>query len=177
MFETQSRAYASTVQAIASKAEVKIKGSQLKLEAARVKVAEFAANLDAQKAVVDAKLKQVQARTSAYSAKVDGWRAASVAITADNELQSRWTDMVARTNLAFSEAQTAMYQASIQKASSEAQVLMEGAKASGQYTAQLAAGAMSALHVSASVQGSGSQTDGSMWNTSTSTGTNYNYSY
>ena len=53
-----------------------------------MKVAEFAANLDAQKMVVDAQLKQVQAKTSAYSAKVDGWRAASMAITADNELQS-----------------------------------------------------------------------------------------
>ena len=179
VFETQSRAYASTVQAIASKAEVKIKGSQLKLEAARVKVAEFAANLDAQKALVDAKLKQVQARTSAYSAKVDGWRAASVATTAGNELQSRWADMVARTNLAFSEAQRGMYQANIQKAQSEAQILMEGAKASGQYTAQLAAGALSALNVSASVQGSGSQTDGSTWSTSntTNTTTSHNYSY
>lgn len=177
VFETQSRTYASTVQAIASKAEVKIKGSQLKIEAARVRVAEFAANLDAQKAAVDAKLKQVQARTSAYSAKVDGWRAASMAITADNELQSRWTDMVARTNLAFSEAQRGMYQANIQKSQSEAQVLMEGAKAKGQYAAQLMAGVMSALNVSASVQGSGSQTDGATWNTSTSTDTNYNYNY
>ena len=177
VFETQSRAYASTVQAIASKAEVKIKGGQLKLEAARVKVAEFAANLDAQKMVVDAKLKQVQAKTSAYSAKVDGWRAASMAITADNELQSRYVDMVARTNLAFSQAQTAMYQASIQKASSEAQVVMEGAKASGQYTAQLAAGALSALHVSASVQGSGSQAGNFTRSVSEGTSTNHNYSY
>ena len=123
------------------------------------------------------KLKEVQARTSAYSAKVDGWRAASMATTADNELQSRWTDMVARTSLAFSEAQRGMYQANIQKAQSEAQILMEGAKARGQYAAQLMAGALSALNVSASVQGTGSQTDGSTWNTSTSTDTNYNYNY
>ena len=142
-----------------------------------MKVAEFAANLDAQKMVVDAQLKQVQAKTSAYSAKVDGWRAASMAITADNELQSRYADMVARTNLAFSQAQTAMYQASIQKASSEAQVVMEGAKASGQYTAQLAAGALSALHVSASVSGSGGQTSGHSYTQSTSTDTNHNYNY
>ena len=177
VFEANARAYASTVQAIASKADVKIKGGQLKLEAARVKVAEFAANLDAQKMVVDAKLKQVLAKTGAYSAKVDGWRAASMAITADNELQSRYADMIARTNLAFSEAQRGMYQANIQKAQSEAQILMEGGKASGQFTAQLAAGAMSALQVSASVQGAGSQTDGYSTTNSTSTDTNYNYSY
>ena len=132
---------------------------------------------DGVEARLNAKLKEVQARTSAYSAKVDGWRAASMATTADNELQSRWTDMVARTSLAFSEAQRGMYQANIQKAQSEAQILMEGAKARGQYAAQLMAGALSALNVSASVQGTGSQTDGSTWNTSTSTDTNYNYNY
>ena len=177
VLETQSRAYASTMQAIASTAEVKIKNSQLKLEAARVKVAEFTANLDAKKVVLDARLKQVQAKTSAYSAKVDGWRAASMAITADNELQSRWADMVARTNLAFSEAQRGMYQANIQKSQSEAQVLMEGAKASGQYTAQLAAGALSALNVSASVTGNGSQSDTFGTSNTTNTTTSHNYSY
>ena len=89
----------------------------------------------------------------------------------------RYTDMVARTNLAFSQAQTAMYQASIQKASSEAQVVMEGAKASGQYTAQLAAGALSALHVSASVSGTGTQSATSTDSRSTSTSTSHNYNY
>lgn len=171
------RGYAATVQAIASKSDVKIKNGQLKIEAARLKVAEFSANLDAKKAEMDAKLKQIQANTSAYSARVDGWRASSVAITADREMNLRYTDMVARTNLAFSQAQTAMYQASIQKATSEAQVVMEGAKASGQYTAQLAAGALSALHVSASVSGSGGQTSGYSETKSTSTDTNHNYNY
>lgn len=177
VFEANARAYASTVQAIASRADVKIKGGQLKIEAARVKVAEFAANLDAQKMVVDAKLKQVQAKTGAYSAKVDGWRAASMAITADNELQSRYADMIARTNLAFSEAQRGMYQASIQKAASEAQIIMEGNKASGQYTAQLAAGALSALHVSASVQGTGTQSGTYTQTKSEGMNTNHNYNY
>ena len=100
-----------------------------------------------------------------------------MANTAGNELQSRYADMVARTNLAYSQAQTAMYQASIQKASSEAQVLMEGVKASGQYTAQLAAGALSALHVSASVQGTGSQAGNFTKNVSEDTNTNHNYNY
>lgn len=177
VFEAQVRGYAATVQAIASKSDVKIKNGQLKIEAARLKVAEFSANLDAKKAEMDAKLKQIQAKTSAYSAHVDGWRASSVAITADREMNLRYADMIARTNLAFSQAQTAMYQASIQKASSEAQVVMEGAKASGQYTAQLAAGALSALHVSASVSGSGGQTSGYSNTQSTSTDTRHNYNY
>lgn len=177
VFEVQTRAYAATVQAITSKADVKVKGGQLKIEAARVKIMEFSANLDAQKALMEAKLKDAQAKTSTYSAKVDGWRAASMAITADREVQSRYADMIARTNLAFSQAQTAMYQANIQKASSEAQIVMEGAKASGQYTSQLVAGALSALHVSASVQGSGSQAGNYSETKSTSTDTNHNYNY
>ena len=54
---------------------------------------------------------------------------------------------------------------------------MEGNKASGQYTAQLAAGALSALHVSASVQGSGSQAGNFTQSVSEGTNTNHNYTY
>lgn len=177
MFEAQARGYAATVGAIASKADIGIKNAQLKIEVARAKIQEFAANSEMTKLGVQAQISGIQASSAAYSARVDGWRAESQAKTAAAEMQSRYADMAARTHIAFSQAQIAQYQANIQKATSEAQIVMEGAKASGQYTAQLAAGAMSALHVSASVSGSGSQSGSVSQSTSDSTSTSHNYSY
>ena len=177
MFEAQARGYAATVGAIASKADVGIKNAQLKIEVARAKIQEFVANAEMAKLSVQAQISGIQASATAYSARVDGWRAESQAKTAQAEVQSRFADMASRTQIAFSQAQIAQYQANIQKATSEAQIVMEGAKASGQYTAQLAAGAMSALHVSASVSGSGSQSGSVSQSTSDSTSTIHNYNY
>lgn len=47
----------------------------------------------------------------------------------------------------------------------------------GQYSAQLAAGAMSAMHVSAGVTGSGSQNDTFGISNTTNTTTSHNYNY
>lgn len=156
MMEAQARAYASTVQAVANKAEVKVKAAQVKLEAARAKVSAFLGNVDAYKARTSAELANVQAATSRFQGLVDAWRADAGARAANAEMKSRFADMTSRTGIAYSEMQITQYQAKIQKAAQEAQLSLEAAKSLGQYTAQLAAGAMSAAHVSAGISGTGS---------------------
>ena len=73
--------------------------------------------------------------------------------------------------------QISQYQANINKAVQSAQIALEAAKAMGQYSAQLAAGAMSAMNVSASVTGTGSQNDTFGISNTTSTTTSHNYNY
>ena len=175
MLDAQARAYASTVQALASKADIKVKGAQIKMEAARTKVSKFLADVDAYKATLQANLSEVQYSTSAFQAQVEAWRAKSSVTVADAEMQSRFADMNARTNIAYAEMQISEYTAKMQKAVQEAQIALEAAKALGQYTAQLAAGAMSAAHVSASISGSGSASSSDSRSESTSTSHNYNY--
>ena len=175
VFDSQARAYASTVQAIASKADIHVKASQLKMEAAKTYVSKFLADVDAYKAELQAGLGNVQYVTQAFGAQVDAWRAQAAANTADAEMQARFADMNTRTNIAYAEMQMKEYEAKISKAIQEAQVALEAAKALGQYTAQLAAGAMSAAHVSASISGSGSASTSDSKSTSTSTSHNYNY--
>jgi hypothetical protein len=175
MLDAQARAYASTIQGLSSKAEIKVKGAQLRMEAARTKVSKFLADVDAYKANLTANLSHVQYVTTAFGAQVEAWRAQSSVAVADAEMQSRFTDMQTRTNIAYSEMQISEYQANIQKAIQQAQIALEAAKAVGQYTAQLAAGAMSAAHVSASISGSGSASTSDSRSTSTSTSHNYNY--
>lgn len=177
MLDAQARAYASTIQGLASKAEIKVKGVQLRMEAARVHIQRYVADVDKAKADTAASLGAVQAATAAFSAQVDGWRAGSAALAAVAEVKSRYADLKVRTNIAYAEMQVGHYQANIQKAVQQAQIALEASKAIGQYSAQLAAGAMSAMHVSASVSGSGSDSNSYSRSNSTSTSTSHNYNY
>lgn len=175
MMEAQARAYASTVQAVANKAEVKVKAAQIKLEAARAKVSAFLGNVDAYKARTSAELANVQAATSRFQGQVEAWRADAGARAANAELKSRFADMTSRTGIAYSEMQITQYQAKMQRAVQEAQLSLEAAKSLGQYTAQLAAGAMSAAHVSAGITGSGAANSSATFNESITTSKNYSY--
>lgn len=177
MFEAQARAFAATVQGISAKADVKVKGIQLKIEAARAKVQKYVADVDRFRAELDAGMKETQANLSAFQAQISAWDAGAKANITEAEMHSRYTDMQTRTNIAYTEAQIKQFEANMDKAYRQASVAMEAAKAIGQYSAQLAAGAMSALNVSASVSGSGSQSDSVSNSFSKSTSTNYNYSY
>ncbi|MFV3093498.1 hypothetical protein ACNJYG_23840 [Pseudomonas sp. GW6] len=174
-FDSQARAYASTIQGLTGKADIKVKGAQLRMDAARTKVSKFLADVDGYKATLQANLSQVQYVTTAFGAQVDAWRAQASANVADAEMQSRFADMNTRTNIAYAEMQMSEYTAKMQNAVQQAQIALESAKAVGQYTAQLAAGAMSAAHVSASISGSGSASSSDSNSTSTSTSHNYSY--
>lgn len=175
VMDSQARAYASTIQGLANKADVKVKGAQIKMEAARTKVSKFLADVDGYKATLQASLSEVQYGTQVFTAQVDGWRAQASVNVADAEMQSRFADMNTRTNIAYAEMQISEYTAKMQNAVQQAQIALEAAKSVGQYAAQLAAGAMSAAHVSASVSGSGSASSSDSNSTSTSTSHNYTY--
>lgn len=179
MYESQSRAYASTIQGLSSKADIQVKGAQLKMEAARTKVSKYLADVDGYKANLQANMNVVQYNTQAFTSQVDAWRANSTVLVSNAEMQSRFADMTTRTNIAYSEMQMSEYSAKMQNAVQQAQIALDAAKAVGAYTAQLAAGAMSAVHTSASINGSGGFSVGTSESTSTSTSTSesHNYSY
>ena len=131
--------------------------------------------MDAYKARTSAELANVQAATSRFQGLVEAWRADAGARAANAELKSRFADMTSRTGIAYSEMQITQYQAKMQRAVQEAQLSLEAAKSLGQYTAQLAAGAMSAAHVSASIGGSGAANSSASYSETKSTSTSYSY--
>ena len=175
LFDAQARAYASTIQGVQAKANVKGQQIQLKMEAARVWIGKYQADLEAYKAELQANLSEVQQNTAAFSAEVEAWRASAGMEVGQAEMQSRYADMNTRSNIAYAEMQLKEYEAKMQKAIQEANIALESAKAMGQYTAQLAAGAMSAAHVSASISGSGSASTSRSTSDSKSESHNYNY--
>lgn len=177
MLDSMARAYASTIQGLASKADIRVKGAQLRLEAARVHLQKHGNDTEAFRAKLQAALGQVQSETQVFQALVDGWKSQAQAQISETEMQSRFADMNTRTNIAFSEMQMSAYSANINKAYQQAQIALEASKSMGQFASQLAAGAMSALHVSANVSGSGSQSESYSRSTSESTSTSHNYNY
>lgn len=175
MFEAQSRAYASTVQAVANKADLKVKEAQLRMDGARLKLQSFETDVSAYRAQMDAGLAQLRQQVDVFQSKVQAWQAEAQVNVSANEVQMRFADMHTRSNIAYAEMFISRYQANIQKAVQQAQIALEAAKAMGQYSAQLAAGAMSAMHVSAGINGSGTQSES--FGINTSTNTNHNYTY
>lgn len=175
VFDSQARAYASTVQAITNQGQIKVQAAQVKMEAARVRIDKYQADVEGYKARIQASLGNVQAATNAFDAQVRAFSAAAAVNVSDAEMKARFADMTTRTNIAFAEMQIGEYGTKSQYANQQASISLEAAKAVGQYTAQLAAGAMSAAHVSASISGSGSASSSDSRSISTSTNHNYNY--
>ncbi len=175
VIDALARAHAATIQGLASQAQAKTSGVQAKAAVAQALVAKAQVALEASKAHSDASVAQVTAATQAYVAEVRAWEAGANADAARAETTSRYADMLARTNIAYAEAQIAEYNTRSTNAVQRASISLEAAKAMGQYTAQLAAGAMSAAHVSASISGSGSASTSSSRSKSESTSHNYNY--
>lgn len=175
IYDSTVRAYASRLQSYVSKGEIDVKQSQIRMDAARGYISKYLADVDGYKAGLQASLSDVQYGTEVFRAQVDGWRAQASVQAADSEMQSRYADMNIRTNIAYAEMQMSEYNSKIQQATAQAQLALEAGKAVGTYSAQLAAGAMSAAHVSASISGSGSASVSG--GESESTSTNHNYSY
>lgn len=175
IYDTQVKAYAERLRAYQSQGDLGLKQIQIKTDIAKAYLSKYGAELDGYKANLQANLSAVQNHTETFRASVDAWRSKIQMQVAGLETQSKWTDMQTRTNIAHSEMQMKQYEALMKNAQTKAQVALESAKAVGGYVAQLAAGAMSAGHISASISASGSASDSR--STSTTTSTSHNYSY
>lgn len=175
IYDTQVKAYAERLRAYQSQGDLGLKQIQLKTDLARAYLSKYGAELDGYKANLQANLSLVQTNAESFRAGVDAWRGKMQIELQGLETQSKWADMQTRTNIAYSEMQMKEYEMLTKQAQSKAQVALESAKAVGQFSAQLAAGAMSAGHISASISASGSASTSESKSTSESTSHNYSY--
>lgn len=175
IYDTQVKAYGERLRAYQAKGDVGLKQIQIKTDLARSYIAKYSAELDGYKANLQANLSLVQSEAEGFRAGVDAWRSKVQMQISNLEMQSRWTDMQTRTSIAFGEMKAKEYEALIKNAQTRAQIALEQAKSVGGYAAQLAAGAMSAGHISASISASGSASTSQSKSESTSTSHNYSY--
>ena len=182
LIKTRYDAYRSEVSAFSEL----ISAEKNKFDAYSAQISAERSKMDMYKTVVQAHAERLRSKAdiagtvantkiSKYKADIDAYGAELQVAVSQAELRNTYSKLLTDTNLQYSRLQMEEYKAKLQKALNEAQLALEAMKALGQYSAQLAAGAMSAQHISASMSAHGSASDST--STSTSTSTTHSYSY
>lgn len=154
------------------------------ISAQKVKFDAYASKMNAYKTIVSAHAERLKSKADVvgtiantkitkYKADIDAYRAELQVAVSEAELKTKYSDMVINTTMNFERLKIEEYKAKLQRALQEAQLALEAMKALGGYAAQLAAGAMSAQHISASMSASGSASDSN----SRSESTNHVFNY
>lgn len=154
ILEAEARAFAATVQGYQSANDVKIQAVRTRIDVMNAHVQKYTAQLSAEQARVQSELANIQALTGAYQADVGRYTAEINANTSQLQLEQSKVESRLRNNLAYYEIELKKYDASINRMIQQVQIQAEAVKAAGTMAAQLAAGAMAATNVSASMSGS-----------------------
>ncbi|EED37784.1 MULTISPECIES: hypothetical protein [Stenotrophomonas] len=169
-FEAEARAYAATVSAASDRNNSRLRVIEAKLSATDASVRKFLGLLQSQTAVVAARKDAITARAQTYAADTQRWGEQMRYAGQAEEIRVRAQEASVRNNIAYFEVVSRQFEARMQRLQQVALALKDAMSSAGQMSAQMAAGAMSAIHASASISGSGSASD------STSVSRSYNYS-
>lgn len=164
--EAEARAYAATVSAQTEKANLKVKYVESRVAAIRAGVDKFTAELESEKASSRASLEAIQARTAAFSADVGRYSAEIAATGEERKTELSVAELRLRNNLAFFETAYKEYDARLGRIIEQAKIVADSMRAAGQFASALAQGAMSAIHVQASMSGSGNASSSSQYSNS-----------
>lgn len=168
VIEAEARAFAATVEAQTSSGNVKIAAIRGKIDAIGAAVQKFTAESGAERDRTSAQASAIQAKAQAFSADAQRYVAELGANTEETRLAITVTESRLRNQLAYYETRVREYDQAMNRLIERGRVIVSALSAGGNMAAQLAAGAMSAMHVQASLSGSG--------NASTSWGNSYSYS-
>jgi|GEM_PF-3471857 len=137
LLETEARAFAATVDAYKSGNDVKIQNVKIQIEQLDAAIKRHNLLLDVEKTKVQTQLSKISTQTDLYKAQLSGYGA-----TLDAKIKIVMADF---------DAKTKQYDALVSRAAQEAQLKMEAVKGAANIKAQLAAGAASASHITASI--------------------------
>lgn len=151
--EAAARAFASTVSAQESRANVKIAVLNARIEEVQAAVQKFIALVQAEASRIGAQRDAIQANASAYGAEMQRFTAEIGRDTAGRQLLVSANEANIRNALAYYQIETSEYGAQLTRIIQSAQVQSSALGAAGQAAAQLASGAMAAINVGASISG------------------------
>lgn len=171
ILESYARGFAATVDGINGTNNAKVNVIRAKIEALQAGVAKFSALLAARRDRIGAQGEAVRARASSFSADIQRFSAELQQNTELARLTQSLGELRLRNNLAYYEIRTKEYDSAMTRNIERARVTVSALSAAGSMASQLAAGAMSAAHVSASLSGSGSSSTSDTFSISN----NYNY--
>lgn len=173
VIEASARAFAATVEAESSIGNVKIQAIRGKVDVMNLATGRFSALTEAERAKLGAQAQAISSRAQAFSADCTRYAAELQANTEEARLGVTISESRLRNMLAYYETRVREYDQSMTRLIERGRVVVSALSAAGGMASQLAAGAMSAMHVQASLSGSGNA--GTSWSNSYSYSENHNF--
>lgn len=164
--EAEANAYAATVRANEAKANLKVKYVEAKISAMGADVSNANSKIELEKARVSASAEAISSKARVYAADVSRYSEEIKASGMASESATKILEMRLRNNLAYFDAAIKEYDAKMGRLLEQSKLVVEGLRSAGQYTAALAQGAMSAIHLNASMSASGAASSSSSYQNS-----------
>jgi len=155
LYESESRAYAATVQAASEKNNAKARVAEAKLKAIETGTQKFLGLVQGLTAQINAKRDSIQARAQSYTADTGRWGEQLRYATQGEDLRIRAFESTMRNTIAYFQTISTQFESRMQRLVTVSGMIKDALTSAGGMTAQMAAGAMSAIHAQSSVSGSG----------------------
>lgn len=156
IIDSEARAYASLIQGKATQADIDVKRADVVIQTNRNTIEAYTARLEAERVKMAYQVSAIQAASSAYTADTQRFVAQAGAENAKAQVEISANESSLRTNVALYEARVKGYEVELNALIQRANLSLDAIKSAGSLSATLAAGAMSAVHVGASLSGGGS---------------------
>ena len=153
--EAEARAYQARIGGIEAGVRAQTAALEGEVEGFRAEVLAYEAELRGKSALAEQQLRAIQANVAGYQADTQRFIAATGAEEAKARLQLGAWEAQSRVEVAHFEAQIARFQALLEKVVKQAGLALEGIKSAGQLASTISAGALAAMHVGATMNGSG----------------------
>lgn len=162
--EYEARAYEATVRGAEAKGNLKRAYVDARLGAMREAVAVYTAHLTAEREAVAASVAAIQANTAAFAADTQRYTAEIQGANETMRTELLVNEAQVRNQMALYESNLKEYDARLQRMIEESKVIVSALDAAARTSSTLAAGAMSAIHVQASMGASGNASSSSAYN-------------
>lgn len=156
IYEAESRAFAATVDAFASGENIKLGRINARRDALLASVSKFDSAVRGEGERVRGEVGAIQARAEGFRADLQRYSAELGADTSERGMLLQSQEARLRNALAAVEITSRQYDSAQARLLQQAGLIKDALTAVGSMTSQLAAGAMSAMHVSTSMSGSAS---------------------
>ena len=156
VIEAAARGFAATVEAQTLRANTRVGVIQARARALEAAARKFEAEVSGEREVVSSSLASIQAQAQTIMTKLQGWEQASRAQTAFLSAEAQVAIEQGRVSLMKSEVASKQFDGAALRILEQAKIQSEAAQAAASAATQLAAGAMSAIHVQAGISGSAS---------------------
>ena len=151
--EMSIKAFEATIRGQEARSNAKAKYAEARINALRGSVDKFRSLIEAEQLNTKSTLEAIQAKAAALSADTQRYSAEISGANTAREVDLRITEDRVRNNLAHYEVVQKAYDAKLSRILEQIKIKEAGLDAAARTTAAVAAGAMSAIHVQASMSG------------------------